>query len=455
MTTIALIDCNNYYVSCERAFDNSLVGVPVIVASNNDGCAIARSQEAKALGVKMGDPIHLIRKRIDRHGVRVLSSNYTLYGDMQRRVLAAVEAFASDIEIYSIDESFLNLDAFADRDLLDHATAMREQVRRWTTIPTCVGIGPTKTLAKLANDVAKKNPLFDGVADLREQPLRDWVMDRFPVADVWGVGRATATKLQALGITTAGQLRDMQMKQARGVGTVVLERLVAELQGVAADAVAANRARNAMRRRDRKRVERRGPVDVEQGHRGGRRQPQCADGEDDLATHRLVEQFGPTRRLERVGLMRTRLTHRKAGRGDAHEQVGGGAGGGVGRYAARQFAAARLGNDLTHDLDAHRRALGHARGGDQLDLGTVAQHRAVGARAARVMHPPYAQAPHAQTLVTLDRGLDDVIVLDEYRAILADTRLEQPFSQGAGPPPATMRAFPSAAGRRHPNGCRG
>ncbi|MDE0878021.1 MAG: Y-family DNA polymerase [Sphingomonas bacterium] len=238
MTTIALIDCNNYYVSCERAFDNSLVGVPVIVASNNDGCAIARSQEAKALGVKMGDPIHLIRKRIDRHGVRVLSSNYTLYGDMQRRVLAAVEAFASDIEIYSIDESFLDLDAFADRDLLDHAKAMRDQVRRWTTIPTCVGIGPTKTLAKLANAVAKKNPLFDGVADLRDHTLRDWVMDRFPVADVWGVGRATATKLHALGITTAGQLRDIQMKQARGVGTVVLERLVAELQGVAADAVA-------------------------------------------------------------------------------------------------------------------------------------------------------------------------------------------------------------------------
>ena len=238
MSTIALIDCNNYYVSCERAFDSSLVGVPVIVASNNDGCAIARSQEAKALGVKMGDPIHLIRKRIDRHGVRVLSSNYTLYGDMQRRVLAAIEAFASDIEIYSIDESFLDLDGFADRDLVAHVNAMRDQVRRWTTIPTCVGIGPTKTLAKLANAVAKKNPLFDGVADLREEALRTWVMDRFPVADVWGVGRATAAKLHGLGVTTAGQLRDMQMKQARGVGTVVLERLVAELKGVAADAVA-------------------------------------------------------------------------------------------------------------------------------------------------------------------------------------------------------------------------
>ena len=238
MTAIGLIDCNNYYVSCERAFDSSLVGVPVVVASNNDGCAIARSQEAKVLGVKMGDPIHLIRDRLNKHGIIVRSSNYTLYGDMQRRVLAAVEEFASEVEIYSIDESFVDLTPFSDRDLTAHVNVMRAQVRRWTTIPTCVGIGPTKTLAKLANAAAKKNPLFDGVADLREDPLRNWVLDRFPVGDVWGVGRATAGKLAALGVTTAGQLRDMQMKQARGLGTVVLERLVAELQGVAADAVA-------------------------------------------------------------------------------------------------------------------------------------------------------------------------------------------------------------------------
>lgn len=237
MSTIALIDCNNYYVSCERAFDASLTGVPVVVASNNDGCAIARSSEAKALGVKMGDPIHLIRDRLTKHGVVVRSSNYTLYGDMQRRVVAAVEEFASEVEIYSIDETFLDLEPFADRDLVDHANAMRDQVRRWTTIPTCVGIAPTKTLAKLANAAAKKNPLFDGVADLRDPVLRSWVLDRFPASDVWGVGRATAAKLAELGITTAGQIRDMQMKQARGLGTVVLERLVAELQGVAASAV--------------------------------------------------------------------------------------------------------------------------------------------------------------------------------------------------------------------------
>ena len=236
-TPIALIDCNNYYVSCERAFDNTLAGVPVIVLSNNDGCAVARSAEAKALGIKMGDPVHLLRDRIARHGIRVLSSNYTLYGDFQRRVLAAVEPFARDVEVYSIDESFLDLAGFEDRDLVAHAQAMRDQVRRWTTIPTCVGIGPTKTLAKLANAAAKQNPLFDSVADLGDPVIRAWVLDRFAVGDIWGVGAATAAKLRALDIHTAGQLRDMPMKQARGVGTVVLERLVAELRGIPSAAV--------------------------------------------------------------------------------------------------------------------------------------------------------------------------------------------------------------------------
>ncbi|MEN2786273.1 Y-family DNA polymerase [Sphingomonas qilianensis] len=234
---VALIDCNNYYVSCERAFDAKLVGVPVIVLSNNDGCAIARSAEAKALGIKMGDPIHHLREKVRTHGVRVLSSNYTLYGDMQRRVVAACAAFARDTEIYSIDETFLDLGGFEDRDLVAHAHAMRDQVRLWTTIPTCVGIAETKTLAKLANAAAKKDPSFEGVADLRDHAARQKVMHTFPVEDVWGVGGATALKLKGLGIETAGSLRDMPMKQARAVGTVVLERLVAELRGVPSNAV--------------------------------------------------------------------------------------------------------------------------------------------------------------------------------------------------------------------------
>jgi DNA polymerase V len=236
---IALIDCNNYYVSCERAFDASLVGVPVIVLSNNDGCAIARSAEAKALGIKMGDPIHHLRDVVRRHGIRVLSSNYTLYGDMQRRVIAACEPFARDFEIYSIDETFLDLAGFEGRDLVGHAHAMREQVRLWTTIPTCVGIAETKALAKLANAAAKKDARFEGVADLRDEAVRREVMDAFAVGDVWGVGGATARKLTDLGVHTASALRDMPMKQARAVGTVVLERLVAELRGVPSNAVEA------------------------------------------------------------------------------------------------------------------------------------------------------------------------------------------------------------------------
>lgn len=236
-TPIALIDCNAYYVSCERAFDSSLVGVPVVVASNNDGCAIARSHEAKALGIRMGDPIHLIRDRLRDHRVRVLSSNYILYGDMHQRVVASVQEFARDLEVYSIDELFLDLAGFEGRDLVAHAHAMRARVLQWTTIPTCVGVAGTKTLAKLANRVAKNDASFEGVVDLRDDRIRRDVMDGFPVEDVWGVGRATATKLAGLDVTTAAGLAAMPMKQARAVGTVVLERLVAELNGVPAGVI--------------------------------------------------------------------------------------------------------------------------------------------------------------------------------------------------------------------------
>lgn len=232
-----LQDANNFYVSCERAFDPSLKGQPTVVASNNDGCVIARSAEAKSLGIKMGDRLHFLKDRIKKHGIQVRSSNYALYGDMQRRILAAIEPFARDVEIYSIDENFLNMSGFEDRDLVAHAQALRGQVELWTTIPSCVGIGPTKALAKLGNAAAKKNPLFDGVADMRDQAIRNFVMERFDVGDVWGVGGATAKKLSGLDIKTAAQLRDMPLRQARSLGTVVLERLVAELNGVPASLV--------------------------------------------------------------------------------------------------------------------------------------------------------------------------------------------------------------------------
>lgn len=227
---IALIDCNNFYVSCERVFDQSLVGVPVIVLSNNDGCAVARSEEAKALGVKMGAPLFQIRDVVKAHGIRVLSSNYSLYGDMSRRVVETIGGFSPVIENYSVDETFVDLDGF--NDPVRQSTEMRMAVREVTGIPTCVGLAPTKTLAKLANFAAKKNPVFGGVCDFMDEQVRTWCMDRIDVGEVWGVGSKTEAKLKAIGIETVAKLRDMPMPQARKIGTVVLERLVAELQGV-------------------------------------------------------------------------------------------------------------------------------------------------------------------------------------------------------------------------------
>lgn len=229
---LALIDCNNFYVSCERAFNRRLEGVPVLVLSNNDGCAIARSEEVKALGVKMGEPAFKIRPLIEKHGIRVFSSNYVLYGDMSRRVNEVLGQFSPETEVYSIDETFLDLSGFGNRDLWAYGQEMRSAVRRWTGIPTCVGIGPTKTLAKLANAVAKKNPTFGGVCDLTDPAVRYAVLRAFHVSDVWGIGAATTRKLLGLGVTTAGALCDLDTALARQVGTVVLERIVRELQGV-------------------------------------------------------------------------------------------------------------------------------------------------------------------------------------------------------------------------------
>lgn len=227
---IALIDCNNFYVSCERVFDPSLHGIPVIVLSNNDGCAVARSNEAKALGIKMGAPVFKMRDLMERHGVRALSSNYALYGDFHRRITTVLTDFSPRLEVYSIDETFVCLKGFGDR-MEAHAAAMRDAVYLATGIPTCVGIAPSKTLAKLANFAAKKNPIFGSVCNLMGEDVRDYVMQRIPVGEVWGVGAATQGKLAAVGIHSAAELRDIPLPLARKIGTVVLERLVAELRG--------------------------------------------------------------------------------------------------------------------------------------------------------------------------------------------------------------------------------
>lgn len=226
---IAISDSANFYVSAERIFDPTLKNVPVIVLSNNDGCAVARSDEAKALGIKMGEPLHMLQDKIKAHGVRVFSSNYTLYGDISRRVVEVYGDFTPNIEIYSIDECFLDFGGFDDRT--GHARAMRREVLRRIGVPVRVGIAPTKTLAKCANDIAKKNPIFDGVLDMMDERLTDWLLPMVPVGDIWGIGRKTTGKLQKLGIYTAAELQAMPIKQARTVGTVVLERTVLELQG--------------------------------------------------------------------------------------------------------------------------------------------------------------------------------------------------------------------------------
>jgi DNA polymerase V len=180
----------------------------------------------------MGTPAFQLRELIARHRIRVFSSNYVLYGDMSRRVNAALSTFGLDAEIYSIDETFLSLAGFGEHDRRALGQDMRATVARWTGIPTCVGIAPSKTLAKLGNQIAKKNPAFGGVCDLSEEDVRAAVLHGFPVEDVWGVGSATATRLAALGVTTAASLRDLNPKQARALGTVTLERLVWELRGV-------------------------------------------------------------------------------------------------------------------------------------------------------------------------------------------------------------------------------
>ena len=226
---IAISDSANFYVSAERCFDPALEGVPVIVLSNNDGCAVARSNEAKALGIKMGEPVHLIQDKIKEHGIRVFSSNYTLYGDMSRRVVEVYEDFTPHVEIYSIDECFLDFSGLKNRE--DHARQMRKTVKQTVGIPVRVGIAPTKTLAKCANDLAKKNPIFDGVLDMMDKSLANLLLPKVDVADIWGIGHRTKIKLNAQGIFTAGDLRDMQPKLARNIGTVVLERLHAELNG--------------------------------------------------------------------------------------------------------------------------------------------------------------------------------------------------------------------------------
>lgn len=231
---IALIDGNNFYVSCERVFDPKLENHPVVVLSNNDGCAVARSAEAKALGIGMGQPWFQIKEMEQTHGLIGLSSNYTLYADMSQRMMTILGQFAPRQEVYSIDECFLDLTGM-DIDRTATAHTIRRQVLQWIGIPTCVGIGASKTQAKLANHIAKKRPEWAGVCDLTAlaEHQVDRLMDSIEVGEVWGVGRKLNEQLQALGIHTVLDLKRANPKLISRRFSVVLERTVWELRGVA------------------------------------------------------------------------------------------------------------------------------------------------------------------------------------------------------------------------------
>lgn len=222
---IALADCNNFYVSCERVFRPHLRNRPVIVLSNNDGCAVARSNEAKALGVPMGAPYHQVRYLCERNGVQVFSSNYELYGDMSGRVVSVLRQFAPELEVYSIDESFLNFSGLTDP--LEVAIRMRQTVGQWTGIPISVGLGPTKTLAKLANRLAKKS----GSGCMQVEAGEEDVLARVAIEDVWGVGRRLAVRLRRVGALDARGFIKLPPSVVRSIGGVTLERTWRELHG--------------------------------------------------------------------------------------------------------------------------------------------------------------------------------------------------------------------------------
>lgn len=232
----ALVDVNNFYVSCERLFQPKLEHVPMVVLSNNDGCAVARSAEVKELGVKMGTPWFKMKDLAQERGIQALSSNYTLYGDMSHRVVSVLRDFSTDLEVYSIDESFLSIQdvehLYGGADAMGRA--IKARVKQWLGLPVCIGIGPTKTLAKFANHLAKKHGDWDGVCDVASMSrtnLYQW-MSEIDVSEVWGIGRNIAKKLHSLGIHTVLDLTQASPQYIRLQFGVVMERVCYELRGV-------------------------------------------------------------------------------------------------------------------------------------------------------------------------------------------------------------------------------
>lgn len=239
-TLLALVDCNNFYVSCERVFRPDLRDKPVAVLSNNDGCIVARSPEVKALGIKMGTPVYQVQRLIERHRIQLFSSNYALYADMSQRVMQCLEDFTPDIEVYSIDESFLDLSGLCPRDPVAYALQIKKKVYRATGIPVCVGMGTTKTLAKLANYAAKKWRKTGGVLDISDPARREKLLRLVPVEEVWGIGRQISQRLRVMGINSAYDLARQSPETIQSRFNIVVARTVLELNGIACSVLADN-----------------------------------------------------------------------------------------------------------------------------------------------------------------------------------------------------------------------
>ncbi|MFH1547219.1 MAG: Y-family DNA polymerase [bacterium] len=232
--TYCLVDCNNFFASCERVFNPKLKNKPVVVLTNNDGCIVARSNEVKKLGIPMGAPYFKYKNELINHGVAVFSSNYELYGDMSNRVMKTLFDFTPNIEIYSIDEAFLDFTGLYLSDFDDYGRKIRNTVTKNTGIPISVGIAKTKTLAKIATEIAKKDKILDGVLDISNvyPNVIDNYLKKIEVVDVWGIGRRNSMKLQIRDINTAYDLKNMNLKDARKLLTVTGQRTVMELNGI-------------------------------------------------------------------------------------------------------------------------------------------------------------------------------------------------------------------------------
>ncbi len=227
---IALVDCNSFYVSCERLFKPHILKKPVVVLSNNDGCIISRSSEAKALGIKMGDPYFKAKEIIIKNNVHVFSSNYSLYGDISRRVMRILKYLAPEIEIYSIDEAFLNLSSIKDNILPSFVKKVRDVILQWTGIPTSIGIANTKTLSKIANHIAKKEK--SGIVNLIGNQNIDQILEKIKINDVWGVGKQMSKFYLKNGICNAKQLKNTSNNWIKSSSNVLSSRTAMELRGI-------------------------------------------------------------------------------------------------------------------------------------------------------------------------------------------------------------------------------